>query len=271
MFCNPIPADRYYAHLTLHDIESMPRKADVVIIQPMGAIEQHGAHLPLVTDDAIGLYLIGKTLEEMDFDKGPAIYVLPSQHVGRSCEHVSFPGTISFGATTLINVLMDIGESVYRAGFRKLMFFNSHGGQPQVVEIVARDLRQRYSDFLLFPIFIWHLPNIAHTLVDEYEYKHGIHAGDIETSMMLVILKKYVRMDRARKEYPEQLKRDCVLLGLEGGLSFSWVTKDLSESGVIGDPTNATCDKGEKIFTSLIRSFKQLLEEIHTFHINVSV
>ncbi|CAF1002572.1 unnamed protein product [Rotaria sordida] len=247
MFHAPIPAERYYSYLTWHDIDKMPNKANVILIQSIGAIEQHGAHLPLITDAAIGLQVIGKTLEQFSPEDKPVVYVLPPQHAGRSTEHISFPGTISLSATTLTNLLMDIGESVYRSGFRKLIFFNSHGGQPQIMETVARDLRQRYSDFILFPIFVWHLPNVGQTLVTPHEFKYGIHAGDIETSLMLTILRKN-------------------LLGIEGGLAYAWVTKDLSQSGVIGDPTGATQDKGEQILASLVASFKKLLEEIHEFH-----
>ncbi|CAF3086129.1 unnamed protein product [Rotaria sp. Silwood2] len=266
MFHGPIPAERYYSYLTWNDIDKMSNKTDVILIQPIGAIEQHGAHLPLITDDAIGLQVIGKTLEQFSSQDNPVVYVLPPQHSGRSTEHISFPGTISLSATTLTSLLMDIGESVYRSGFRKLVFFNSHGGQPQVMEIVARDLRQRYSDFLLFPIFIWHLPNVGQTLVTPHEFKCGIHAGDIETSLMLTFLKKYVKMDLAKKEYPSTVMSEHDLLGIEGGLAYAWVTKDLSQSGVIGDPTGATQDKGERILASLVTSFKKLLEEIYEFH-----
>ncbi|CAF1116547.1 unnamed protein product [Rotaria sordida] len=266
MFHAPIPAERYYSYLTWHDIDKMPNKANVILIQSIGAIEQHGAHLPLITDAAIGLQVIGKTLEQFSPEDKPVVYVLPPQHAGRSTEHISFPGTISLSATTLTNLLMDIGESVYRSGFRKLIFFNSHGGQPQIMETVARDLRQRYSDFILFPIFVWHLPNVGQTLVTPHEFKYGIHAGDIETSLMLTILRKYVRMNLAEKEYPSTLISERNLLGIEGGLAYAWVTKDLSQSGVIGDPTGATQDKGDQILDSLVASFKKLLEEIHEFH-----
>jgi creatinine amidohydrolase len=265
MFHGPIPGERYYSYLTWRDIDAMPNKANVTLIQPVGAIEQHGAHLPLITDDAIGLEVIGKTLEQVSPEGNPVVYVLPPQHSGRSTEHTSFPGTISLSVTTLISVLMDIGDSVYRGGFRKLVFFNSHGGQPQVIEIVARDLRQRYSDFMLFPIFIWNLPNVGQTLVTPHEFKCGIHAGDVETSLMLSILSKYVRMNLAEKEYPSMVMTERNLLSLEGGLAYAWITKDLSQSGVIGDPTGATQDKGEQILASLVASFKKLLEEIDLF------
>ncbi|CAF1434792.1 unnamed protein product [Adineta ricciae] len=269
MFHGLIPADRYYAYLSFRDIESMPNKENVIIIQTVGAVEQHGPHLPLMTDAAIGLYIVGKTLEQLDHDKSPTIYVLPPQYSGYSVEHTSFCGTISLSASTLTNVLMDIGDSVYRAGFRKLLFFNSHGGQPQVTEIVARDLRKRHSDLMLFSIFAWDLPNIAATLVTPHEFKYGIHAGEIETSLMLVILKEYVKMNLAEKEYPPTLVPDGGLLRIDAGLTYAWMTKDLSQSGVIGDPTEATSDKGEQILASLIASFKKLLLEIDAFNSHV--
>ena len=267
MFHGPIPAERYYPYLTWRDIEAMPNKTSVIIIQPVGAIEQHGAHLPLVTDAAIGLQIIGKTLEQLSPDGHPTVYVLPPQCSGYSTEHTSFPGTISLSATTLTNVLMDIGDSVYRAGFRKLLFFNSHGGQPQVIEIVSRDLRRRHSDFMLFSVFAWSLPNVAQTLVTPHEFKYGIHGGEIETSLMLAILDKHVRMNLAEKEYPSStVTNEGGLLRMDSGVAYAWMTNDLSRSGVIGDPTGATPEKGEQILASLTASFKQLLEEINVFH-----
>ncbi|CAF1658815.1 unnamed protein product, partial [Didymodactylos carnosus] len=141
-----IPADRDYSFLTWKEIESMPDKENVVIIQPVGAVEQHGLHLPLAIDYVIGLAVVGKALALVPSDI--RAYSLPSQQFGNSVEHISFPGTISLTPTTLISVLTEIGESVYRAGFRKFVFSNSHGGNLEITDLVARSLRVSHSDFL---------------------------------------------------------------------------------------------------------------------------
>lgn len=257
-----IPPERFFPYLTWTDIEAMPNKADVVIIQPVGAIEQHGPHLPLAVDSAIGLAVLGKALEKLDASI-PA-FALPSLYYGKSNEHWHFPGTITLSAQTLAATLMEVGDSVYRAGFRKLVFMNSHGGQPQVLEIVARDLHQTREDFTVLPLFTWRVPNTAGELLTPKERSLGIHAGDAETSLLLSILPNQVKMDRAVAEYPPELPADS-LLSIEGKLSFAWTTRDLSRSGVIGDATTATKEKGDHILDSVSDGWVRVIEDVHRF------
>jgi len=257
-----IPPHRFFAYLTWTDIESMPDKENTVIIQPVGAIEQHGPHLPVAVDSAIAASVIGGALEKLD-DHIPA-YALPPLCYGKSNEHWHFPGTITLSAQTLISVLMEMAESVYRSGFRKLVLLNAHGGQPQVMEIVARDLHQRYEDFLVFPLFAWRAPHDAGKLMTDKEKELGIHAGDAETSVMLSVLPDQVRMDRAKTEYPHGLPDDS-LLSMEGKLPFAWTTRDLSRSGTLGDPTVATKEKGDRIMDSVTDGWVQVIKDIYTF------
>jgi creatinine amidohydrolase len=257
-----IPTDRYFPYLTWTEIQAMPDKENVVLIQPVGAIEQHGPHLPIAVDSAIGLAVLGKALEKLDSQI--SAYALPNLYYGKSNEHVHFPGTITLTAQTLLNVLLEVATSVYRAGFRKLVFMNSHGGQPQVIEIAARDLRQQYSDFMLFPLFTWSVPNLAKELLSAKELELGIHAGDAETSLLLSILPDQVKMERAVTEYPQELPKES-LLTMEGNLPFAWVTRDLSQSGVIGDPMPATKEKGDRLLESLASGWAKVIQDIHHF------
>ncbi|NEP17033.1 MAG: creatininase family protein, partial [Leptolyngbya sp. SIO4C1] len=233
-----------------------------VIIQPVGAIEQHGPHLPLVVDSAIGTAVVGRALQLLPAEI-PA-YCLPPLYYGKSNEHWHFPGTITLSAATLISLLTEVAESVYRAGFRKLVLLNSHGGQPQIVEIVARDLHQRYDDLTVFPLFVWHAPHAAGQLLSDQEKAYGIHAGDAETSVMLSILPEQVQMDKAVKEYPAGLPQDS-LLSMEGALPFSWTTRDLSQSGVLGDATVASSEKGDRIMASVVDGWVAVLKDIYQF------
>ncbi|MGA7936386.1 MAG: creatininase family protein [Kovacikia sp.] len=259
-----IPPNRFFPYLTWADIQTMPDRSNVVIIQPVGAIEQHGPHLPLAVDAAIGLAVLGKAMEKLPADL-PA-YALPSLYYGKSNEHWHFPGTITLNAQTLIATLTEIGESIYRAGFRKLVLMNSHGGQPQVVEIAARDLHQGYEDFAVFPLFTWKVPNIAAELLNAKERSIGIHAGDAETSLLLSILPDQVRMERATTEYPPELSQDS-LLSIEGNLPFAWMTRDLSQSGVLGDPTPATKEKGDLILESLSDGWVRVIKDVYDFQL----
>jgi creatinine amidohydrolase len=240
----------------------MEDKENVVIVQPIGAVEQHGPHLPIIVDAAISMGVLGKAftlLEAMI----PA-YALPCLYYGKSNEHWHFPGTITLSAQTLLSVIKEMADSIYRAGFRKLVLMNSHGGQPQVMEIAARDLHQEYEDFLVFPLFTWRVPHIAGELLTKEELEYGIHAGDAETSIMLSLLSEQVKMDRAVKEYPQGLPKDS-LLSMEGKLPFAWLTKELTKSGVIGDATVATTEKGDRLLKSVATGWVRVIKDIYKF------
>lgn len=257
-----IPPDRFFPYLTWTEIQNMPDKDNVVVLQPVGAIEQHGPHLPLIVDAAIATAVLGKALEQLE-PEIPA-YVLPTLCYGKSNEHWHFPGTITLSAQTLMDTLMEMGESVYRAGFRKLALVNGHGGQPQIMEMVARDLHQRYEDFMVFPLFVWRVPHLPMELLTAKEAELGIHAGDAETSLLLSILPDQVRMDAAVCEYPQQLPVDS-LLSMEGKLPFAWTTRDLSRSGVLGDATAATQEKGDRFLAALAQGWAQVIRDIYSF------
>lgn len=142
----------FFAYLTWQEIEKMSNKENTVIIQPIGAIEQHGYHLPLVVDSAISEGVLGKALALLS-DKIPA-FALPTLYYGKSNEHDGFAGTITISSQTLYTLILEMAESIYKAGFRKIVLMNSHGGQPQVMEIVARDLHQKFPDLDVFPFFL---------------------------------------------------------------------------------------------------------------------
>ncbi len=257
-----IPPERFFPYLTWTDIKAMEDKENVVIIQPIGSIEQHGPHLPLIVDSAIATAVTGKALSQLN-PEIPA-YALPPLYYGKSNEHWHFPGTITLKAETLGAILTETGESLYRAGFRKFVLINGHGGQPQVLDIVARDLHQNYEDFLVFPLFVWRVANASTELLTPEELEYGIHAGDGETSLMLSILPEQVRMAQAVREYPQGLPTES-LLSMEGKLPFAWVTRDLSKTGVLGDATVATKEKGDRILDSLTQSWAQVIQDIYQF------
>ncbi|MBE9018617.1 creatinine amidohydrolase [Chroococcidiopsis sp. CCALA 051] len=257
-----ISPNRFFPYLSWADVQKMPDKENVVIIQPVGAIEQHGPHLPLIVDAAIGMAVLGKALSQLS-DRIPA-YALPPLYYGKSNEHWHFPGTITLSASTLLATLIEVAESIYRAGFRKFVLMNSHGGQPQIMEIAARDLHVKYADFLVFPLFTWRVPHIAGELLSDREKEFGIHAGDAETSVMLSILPEQVKMEAAVTEYPHGLPEDS-LLSMEGKLPFAWATRDLTQTGILGDPTVATKEKGDRILASVADGWVRVIADIYAF------
>ncbi|MGE5658657.1 MAG: creatininase family protein [Actinomycetota bacterium] len=257
-----IPPERFFPYLTWTEIQAMPAREKTVIVQPIGAIEQHGPHLPLIVDAAISVAITGKALAKLK-PEIPA-YALPPLYYGKSNEHWHFPGTITLSAQTLLALLKEVAESIYRAGFRKFVLLNAHGGQPQIMEIVARDLHQNYEDFWVFPLFVWRVPNATAQLLTPKELELGIHAGDAETSLLLSILPEQVKMERAVAEYPHGLPENS-LLSMEGNLPFAWLTRDLTKSGVLGDPTPATKEKGDRILESLSNAWVQVIEDVYQF------
>jgi creatinine amidohydrolase len=257
-----IPPQRYFPYLTWSEIEQMPDKENVVIIQPLGAIEQHGPHLPIAVDSAISLGVLGKALSQLNDDI--SAYALPCLYYGKSNEHSGFPGTITLSAQTLLAIITEMALSIYRSGFRKLILMNSHGGQPQIMEIAARDLHQEHPDLAVFPLFTWRVPHVVGEMLTPQEQEYGIHAGDAETSIMLSLLPQQVQMDKAVKEYPQGLPENS-LLDMEGKLPFAWLTKELSRSGVMGDATVATKEKGDRILESLAKGWVQVIEDVYKF------
>ncbi|MEM6867116.1 MAG: creatininase family protein [Cyanobacteria bacterium P01_C01_bin.121] len=257
-----IPPTRFFPYLSWTQINHLPDKANILVVQPIGAIEQHGPHLPLVVDAAIATAVVGKALSQLD--AAIPAYALPTLCYGKSNEHSSFPGTVTLSASTLTSVLMETAKSLYAAGFRKLLLVNAHGGQPQVLEIVARDLREQHSDLMVFPLFVWGAPHEVDKIVGEAEYEQGIHAGDVETSVMLALMPEQVEMSKAVNELPNNFAPDS-LLSLEGRLPTAWVMRDLSRSGVIGDATAATAKKGEAILASVVAGWVKVFEEIYQF------
>ena len=257
-----IPEQRFLAYLTSEEIAQMAGREDVVILQPVAAIEQHGPHLPVAVDTAIVMGVLGAALDRL----GPEVrcLCLPPICYGKSNEHIGFPGTVSVSAATLGSLLGEVADAIHRMGFRKLAFVNGHGGQPQVIEIAARDARVRHPDFSLFPLFIWNVPNNAAQLLDARELAEGIHAGAAETALMMALLPGQVRIDRRVCEYPPALPAGS-LLSAEGRLPYAWVTRDLSRSGVIGDATAATADMGRALLDSLADGWARLLGELHRF------
>ena len=254
-----IPPERYLPYKSWREVRALASRQDTVLVLPLGTLEQHGPHLPLATDAVISVGILGAALRRLPAEA--SVFALPVLHYGKSNEHEGFPGTATLSASTLLNALMEIGESVYAWGVRRLVFFNAHGGQPQVVEIAARDLRQRHSDYMLFPFFAWRTgEDLGEAdLLSAKERADGMHAGDAETSIMLALLESQVHMEYAVAEYPPVTSGR---LRPEGALSQAWLTQDLSRSGVIGDPTTASVEKGHLWLQRLGSTWAGVLDEL---------
>jgi len=194
---------------------------------------------------------------------------LPAVNYGKSVEHDDFAGTISLSTNTLIGVWTDVGEAVARSGVKKLIIFNSHGGQPQVMDIVARDLRKRFG--MLVVTVSWFGFGLPDGLFDADELKHGLHAGDVETSIMRHLHPDLVDMSRAEDFVSVGREMESSgnfkYLTPEGGVGFGWLAQDLNPSGATGNASKATAAKGERCVEHAANRLVELVREVDTFDV----
>jgi creatinine amidohydrolase len=184
------------------------------------------------------------------------------QPVGKSDEHVDFPGTLTLSGETLIRAWTEIGASVARAGLRKLVFLNSHGGQIAAMQIVARELRQHHALFAVAAS--WFAFGTPDALVDADELRHGIHGGLVETAMMLALRPDLVDMAQARdfRPWTLELAERAPRLAALGSAGFGWQAQDLNPAGACGNAGLATAELGEACLDHAARGLAELLSEV---------
>jgi creatinine amidohydrolase len=232
----------------------------IVAIVPVGAVEQHGPHLPVRVDAAITAGIVARAVATAA-PEAPFL-VLPELPVGKSNEHLAYPGTLSLSYETLARLWFEIGESVFRAGARKIIFFNSHGGQPQIMDIVCRELRVKLA--MLAVACSWFRLTDASDLFDPDELNFGIHGGEVETSMMLHLHPDLVDRKHADNFVPlsVELARENAILTPEGAVAFGWQTQDLQPSGALGNAAAADVDRGRQLVERAAQRLLTLIEEV---------
>ena len=248
---------RFWADYTARDFAALPRNRLIAVL-PVGAIEQHGPHLPLRVDQAILDGILAATIPLIPADL-PAL-ILPTLPVGKSDEHSAYPGTLTFSATTLMAMWSDIGDSIARAGVRKLVILNSHGGQIAPMDIVARDLRIRHR--MLVVAANWFAMGLPPGLFTPEEERFGIHAGDMETSVMRALHPDLVQMDQARDFQPLVAGLGTQHLGLTPAGKLAWMAQDMHPAGACGNAAIATANKGQQVIDHAARQIVTLLGEV---------
>jgi creatinine amidohydrolase len=260
---------RFWHEMTWPDFAALDKERAIAVL-PVGAIEQHGPHLPVYVDACINAGVIARTLELLPDDL--PVTFLPPQPVGKSNEHISYPGTLTLAAETLIRLWTEIGDSVARAGIRKFVIFNSHGGQPQVSDIVCRDLRVRHR---MFAVAVnYYALGKPPELFPESELKHGIHGGSGETSMMMHLRGDLVKDSERRNFEPlsMRMEREYEILAPEGRIGFGWETQDLHPAGACGNALDADAARGKILVDHFAARFARALAEIDRYPLsNVAV
>lgn len=235
-----IADSRNFAYLSWRQVEGLP-KDQTLLILPTAAIEQHGHHLPLATDTLINNLLLGTALSLLPRDS--PIYALPPVCYGKSNEHIGFPGTLSVSAQTFMSVLHDIGASLAASGFKKLVLFNTHGGNSSLVDVMARDLR---ADFGLRVFTLFGSAGAAFSGLADQERTYGFHAGEVETAFLLSAAPEFVQTNEYTVNYIADVTKTELLRPENGAANFAWLTRDIAPSGVLGDPRPATADNGRR-------------------------
>lgn len=237
-----------------------------IAVLPLAATEQHGPHLPLETDVMIGQAYLSRVRELLPATS--PVTFLPIQPVGISTEHIDFPGTQTLSTKAALEEWMALGESVARAGVKRLVIVTSHGGNAAAMMLVAQDLRAQHG--LLAVTTSWSRFGVPEGLLPEQEVRHGIHGGAVETSIMLA-------------KYPQAVRREAVADFRSNGLAiekqyrwlstqrpapFAWQAQDLNASGAVGNATLATAEKGLRLIDHGARSFIELLDDVDKFDVS---
>lgn len=252
-----------WVDLSRPDFINMDR-ARTILVLPVGAIEQHGPHLPVSVDRDLAEAVLELALTHVA--GGLSALALPGFAYGKSNEHGAIPGTLSLSAATLLAILGDLAASLAKTGFRRLVLLNAHGGNAPVLEIAARDLKIAHG--LRIATCHWYNFNEAERHGDARENAFGIHAGLIETSAMLALKPDLVAMDRAGDfaSQAEAWQRDFVHIGLSPGRARpAWTIEDISTSGACGNAAAATPEIGEELLETAARNFARFLGEFERF------
>lgn len=254
--------NRFWRDMTWQDFQDGDPGGWIAVV-PVAAIEQHGPHLPLSVDATIAEGYLARVLSLLP--ENLPVTFLPVQEIGKSDEHRDFPGTLTFSWDTLIRTWVELGESVHRAGVRKILFVNSHGGNSSMLNIVIGELREKFG--MLAVTTAWHRFGYPAGLFEEAERVHGIHGGEIETSLMLAFAPEKVRMDKLDNFVPATvgMEKEFKYLRAVTPAGFGWMTQDLQETGALGNAKAATKEKGERAADHGAQAFVSLLEDIHRF------
>lgn len=226
-----------------------------IAVLPTAAVEQHGPHLPVGTDMLIGQglcdLLAARAPDDMD------LRILPVMAVGKSNEHLWAPGTLTLSADTALRAWTEIGLSVARAGVRKIVILNSHGGNADLISILARELRVQAG---LFAVRAgWSAFGLPEGVYSDQETRFGIHGGDMETSLMLYFRPDTVDMTAARDF---RSSAETAAIPPIGPVAYGWIASDLNPAGVVGEAHLATAEKGRVTAEKLVGDVITLLRQV---------
>jgi len=246
-------------------IEKLPERAPAeaaqwIAVLPLGATEQHGPHLPFETDSLIAEAIVERLIERLP-DSAPVVF-LPVEAVGYSQEHMHVAGTKTLDWDQAVRRWVRAGEQAHRSGIRKFVMLNAHGGNSPLMTIVATELRTRFN--MLAVATSWTRFGLPEGIMPAEEKHLDIHAGLIETSVMLAVHPETVEMAKVANFNSRQADfiRDYKHLRAYGPHAFGWQMSDLSEIGAVGNAAGASAEIGEKILDHAVEGLVELLRDV---------
>jgi len=256
---------RFWSELSTVDFGALD-PARAIAVLPIAAIEQHGPHLPVGVDAMILDGVVARAAALTPPDLAPLF--LPAQSLGVSTEHRDFSGTLTLSFDTATRMLADIADSVARAGLRKLVLLNSHGGNSALLTQAALEARARCG--LLCVTASLARFGCPDGMFDADELRHGIHGGAVETSLMLALRPDLVDMAKARDfaSRSRDFERDFKWLRADRPAGFGWMAQDLSPDGAMGDAGAATREKGEAVAARWAEAIVELLDDVAAFDLS---
>ncbi len=245
---------RFWADLPASEFEAVDPTRTIAVL-PVAAIEQHGPHLPVGTDLHIAEGLLSRAMAACPGDID--LRVLPIQAIGKSDEHSWAAGTLTLTSTTALQCWGEIAKSVSDAGLKKIVVINSHGGNADLISILARTLRVEHK--MRAVRCSWGAFGYPDALFSDQEMEHGLHGGDIETSLMLAFRPETVNMRKAKNF---RSTAEITSIKPTGSIAYGWQADDLNPDGVVGEAHLATAAKGEATAHHQVQGFVQMLRDL---------
>jgi creatinine amidohydrolase len=246
-----------YYELTWPEVKEAAERGRVPLL-PVGSIEQHGPHLPLVTDIFLAYTICVKAAEKAPED----LLVMSPICYGYSEHHMDFPGTISINGDHFMNYVYDVCRSLSCHGFKRIIILNGHGGNIPFLDVVVRRLTNETSSIYAMVPW-WNLVLEEASRLRESEFPGGMaHSGELETSVMLYLKPESVHLDRAVKDIGFQ-RSEFIWFDLmkRSPVYFSERFSRVSKTGTIGDPTVATAEKGRRILEAAVNNLVNFARE----------
>ncbi len=261
--------DKYrYEEFTWPEVREAVAEGRVAVL-PVGTVEQHGPHLPLVTDVLTATEMSRRALEQMP---NQAV-LLPSVYYSFNEHHMDFPGTIAVEGQTIINYVTDIGKSLAHHGFRKILLVNGHGSNVPFLDVAARNITNK-TESICAMVSWWSLiPKELLAALRESEFPGGMaHGCELETSVLLYLRGDLVQFEKATRDINFQPTEFFYWdLSSPSPVFFQEWFSRYSKTGTVGDPTKATRETGEKFVSAVVERMKALLKEFHARQIQPRV